>query len=135
MSQRSQSVYSLVSRLLFVVVFLPAGIAKLTDFPGTMGYIASAGLPLPALGAIIAGVIEIVGSLALLVGYRTRVAALALAGFTLAASAFFHAYWSVPADQVFVTRLLFFKNLAILGGLLALASSGAGRWSIDARQA
>jgi putative oxidoreductase len=67
-------------------------------------------------------------------GYGTRIAALALALFTLVASFFFHAFWAVPADQAFVVQLLFFKNIAVVGGLLALAASGAGEWSLDARR-
>jgi len=109
-------------------------IGKLTGFAGTVGYIGSVGLPAPALGATAALVVEIVGSLALLVGFGTRVAALVLAFFTLAASFIFHAYWSVPADQAFVTQLLFFKNIAVVGGLLVLAAQGAGDWSLDARR-
>lgn len=134
MSQTTQNTFSLVARILFVVMFLPAGIGKLTGFEGTVGYIASAGLPMPAAGAVLAMVVEIAGSLALLAGFGTRIAALALAAFTLAASVFFHAYWAVPADQAYVTQLMFFKNIAIVGGLLALAANGAGSWSLDARR-
>ena len=71
-------------------------------------------MPLPALGAILALTVEIVGSLAL------------LAVFTLLASVFFHGYWAISADRAFVTQLLFFKNIAVVGGLLALAANGAG---------
>lgn len=130
-----QSGLSLVARLLFVALFLPAGISKLTGFSGTVGYIASVGLPLPVLGAALALVVEIVGSLALLAGFGTRIAAVALAAFTLVASFFFHAYWAVPAEQAFVTQLLFWKNMAVVGGLLALAALGAGAFSLDARKA
>jgi putative oxidoreductase len=133
MPKSVQNSLTLASRLLFVVFFLPAGIGKLTGFAGTVGYIASAGLPLPTLGAILALSVEILGSLALLAGFGTRLAALILAVFTLLASVFFHAYWAVPADQTFVTQLLFFKNIAVVGGLLALVANGAGAWSLDAR--
>lgn len=133
MSESIQNSLSLASRLLFVVFFLPAGISKLTGFAGAVGYISSVGLPLPALGAVLALTVEILGSLALLAGFGTRLAALVLAAFTLVASFFFHAYWGAPADQAFVTQLLFFKNIAVVGGLLALAANGAGAWSIDAR--
>lgn len=135
MSKSLQNSLLLASRLLFVVFFLPAGIGKLTGFSGTVGYIASAGLPLPSLGAILALSVEILGSLALLAGLQTRFAALILAVFTLAASVFFHAYWAVSAEQAFVTQLLFFKNIGVVGGLLALAANGAGAWSLDARNA
>jgi len=133
MSKSFQNSLNLAARFLFVALFLPAGISKLTGFAGTVGYISSVGLPLPTLGAVLALSVEILGSLALLSGFGTRVAALVLAAFTLFASFFFHAYWAVPADQAFVTQLLFFKNVAVVGGLLALAASGAGAWSLDAR--
>ena len=135
MSKSLQNSFSLASILLFVVFFLPAGISKISGFTATVGYITSVGLPVPTLGAILALSVEILGSLALLAGYGTRIAALALAAFTLVASFFFHAYWRAPADQAFVVQLLFFKNIAVVAGLLALASSGAGAWSVDARTA
>ena len=128
-----QNPLSLIGRLLLALLFLPAGIGKVTGFAGTVGYIASVGLPLPALGAIIALVVEIAGGLALIAGFGTRLAALVLAVFTLVASFFFHAYWAVPAAQQFVTQLLFMKNMAVVGGLLTLAAWGAGAWSLDAR--
>lgn len=126
---------ALAARLLLVAMFLPAGLGKISGFAGTVGYIASVGLPLPAVGAAIAVLVEVLGSLALLAGWQTRAAAAVLATFTLAASVFFHAYWAAPADQAFVQQLMFFKNIAIVGGLLALVAHGAGRWSLDARRA
>ncbi len=134
MSSTLQNSFAFVSRLLLVALFLPAGLAKISGFSGTVGYISSVGLPLASFAAAAALVIEVVGSLALLAGYGTRIAAVVLAVFTLVASVFFHAYWSVPAEQTFVTQLLFFKNVAVVGGLLALAAHGAGAWSLDARR-
>ncbi|MFC4930485.1 DoxX family protein [Massilia sp. GCM10023247] len=125
---------ALVGRLLLAALFLPAGISKIAGFEGTVGYIASVGLPLASLAAIAAVVVEVAGGLALIAGFRTRIAALVLALFTLAASVFFHAYWAAPADQQMVTELLFFKNIAVVGGLLMLAAFGAGAWSLDARR-
>jgi len=135
MNKPTLNTLDLVGRLLLVALFLPAGIGKLTGFSGTVGYIASVGLPLPTLGAALAAVVEIAGGLALLFGFGTRIAALVLAAFTLVASFFFHAYWAVPADQAFLQQLLFFKNIAVAGGLLSLAAHGAGAWSLDARRA
>jgi putative oxidoreductase len=134
MSSKIQNSFNLAARVLMAVLFLPAGLSKLTGFAGTVGYISAVGLPLPTVGAALAVVVEIVGSLALLAGFGTRVAALVLAVFTAMASVFFHAYWAVPAEQAFVTQLLFFKNLAVVGGLLAMAANGAGAWSLDARR-
>jgi putative oxidoreductase len=126
---------ALAGRLLLASLFLPAGIGKLTGFAGTIAYISSAGLPMPALAAAAALIVEIGGGAALIAGAGTRIAALVLALFTLVASFVFHAYWAVPADQQYVTQLLFFKNIAVAGGLLTLAAWGAGAWSIDARMA
>ena len=133
-SQSTQDAFTFAARLLLVALFLPAGIGKLTGFAGTVGYISSVGLPLPTAGAALALSVEILGGLALLFGFQTRLAALVLAAFTLVASYFFHAFWAVPADQAFVTQLLFYKNVAVAGGLLALVASGAGGWSLDARR-
>src|SRR5512145_1469517 len=107
-----QNPLSLVGRVLLAYLFIPAGIGKLTGFAGTVGYITSVGMPAPTLAAAVAAIVEIVGGFALLLGFGTRVAALVLALFTLVASLFFHAYWSVPADQRMIQALFFDKNLA-----------------------
>ena len=129
-----QTPLSLAGRLLLAALFLPAGLSKITGFAGTVGYIGSVGLPLPSVAAVLAILVEVGGGLALIAGFGTRLAALALALFTLVASFFFHAYWGVPAEQAFVQQLLFFKNIAVVGGLLVLAAHGAGAWSLDAKR-
>jgi len=129
-----QNPLSFIGRLLLAALFLPAGISKIGGFAGTAGYIASKGLPLPEVGAAIAVAVEILGGLALILGFGTRLAALALALFTLVATFIFHNYWGVPADQAFVQQLMFNKNIAVVGGLLVLAAHGAGAWSLDAKR-
>ena len=129
-----QNPLSLLGRWLLAALFLPAGIGKLTGFSGTVGYISSVGLPLPEVGAALALTVEIVGGIALIIGLGTRPAALILALFTLVASFFFHNYWGVPTDQQFMQQLLFYKNIAVVGGLLTVAAWGAGAWSVDARR-
>jgi len=129
----NDSLYALVGRILLAALYLPAGLMKLAGFAGTAGYIASAGLPLPEVRAALAIVIEIGGGAALIAGYHTRLAAQVLAVFTLVATVCFHNFWAVPADQAFVQQLLFFKNIAVIGGLLMLAAHGAGAWSLDAK--
>ena len=133
MSNALQNPLALVGRLLLALLFLPAGFSKLTGFAGTVGYIASVGLPAAQLGAVLAIIVEIGGGIALIAGFQTRFAALALALFTLVASFFFHNYWGVPAEMQFMQSLLFYKNIAVVGGLLTLAAWGAGAWSMDAR--
>lgn len=126
-----QNPLALVGRILLAVLFVPAGLGKITDFAGSVGYATAMGLPLPTAGVAMGLVIELVGGLALLVGFGTRFAALALAVFSLTAAAFFHAYWAVPVEQQMMQQLMFFKNLAIAGGLLAFVAFGPGAWSVD----
>lgn len=134
MTSPLQNTLSLVGRLLLALLFLPAGLMKIAGFAGTVGYIGSAGLPLPQLGAVLAIVVEVGGGLALLAGFGTRFAAVALALFTLVATFAFHAYWAVAPEQVMVQQLMFFKNIAVVGGLLVLAAHGAGAISVDGRR-
>ena len=129
----NDALYTLVGRVLLGVLFLPAGLMKLMGFAGTAGYIASVGLPLPEVGAALAIAIEIGGGAALLAGYHARLAAVVLAVFTVVATVCFHNFWAMPADQAFVQQLMFFKNIAVVGGLLVLAAHGAGAWSLDAK--
>ena len=125
---------NLMGRLLLAALFLPAGLSKLSGFEGTVDYIGSVGLPLPTVAAGAALALEILGSVALIVGFQTRIVAAVLAVFTCVASFFFHAFWAAAPEQAFVQQLLFFKNIGVIGGLLVLASSGAGAWSIDSKK-
>lgn len=122
------------ARILLALMFILAGFSKFAGLEGTAGYIASKGLPLPQVLAFSTALLEVVGGLALAVGYRARVAALLLAVFTVVASVIFHAFWAVPAEQAFVQQLMFMKNLAVVGGLLFVFSAGAGPASFDARR-
>lgn len=127
------SVAALAGRIL-IAYFVSAGISKLLDLPGAMAYTASGGIP--GVFAIPAMLLEIFGGLAILVGWQTRIAAVALAAFTLVAGLLFHYLPSLSAEpgQAFVQSLMFNKNLAITGGLLAIAGIGAGALSLDARR-
>lgn len=130
-----QKPLTLIGRVLLAALFLPAGLSKIGGFAGTVGYIGSKGLPMAEVAAVIAILVEVGGGLALIAGLGTRLAALALAVFTLVATFVFHNYWALPAEAQMVQQLMFFKNLAVVGGLLTLAAWGAGGWSLDARRA
>ncbi|MEG3061191.1 MAG: DoxX family protein [Comamonas sp.] len=129
-----QNPLALLGRILLALLFIPAGVGKLTGFAGTVAYTASAGVPVPQVAVALALLVEIVGGLALLLGWQTRWAALALALFTLGASFFFHKFWALPAEQAGMQQLLFYKNIAVAGGLFAFAAFGAGAMSVDARR-
>jgi putative oxidoreductase len=127
----TQDALALLGRVLIALLFVPAGFAKIGGFAGIVGYIGAVGLPLPQLGAVIAIVVELGLGLLLLVGYKTRIVSIVLAVFTVATAVFFHNYWAMPADKAYINQLMFFKNIAIAGGLFAIAALGAGRFSID----
>ncbi|MEP9389027.1 DoxX family protein [Mesorhizobium sp. KR9-304] len=128
-SGSSTSLAILVGRILLAAMFVLAGFAKLTDIAGTAGWFGSIGLPAPTIVAVLVGLLELVGGLAIVVGFQTRIAALALGAFTIAATLVAHLNF---ADM---TQFLFFqKNFAIVGGLLVLAAVGAGALSVDGRR-
>jgi putative oxidoreductase len=119
---------SLGGRVLLAAIFVLSGLGKIFAPEATQGYIASAGLPFPQLAFVAAVAVEIGGGLLLAVGYKTRLAAIVLAVFSVATALIFH---SAVGDQNEFIHLL--KNLAIAGGLLQVAAFGAGALSLDAR--
>ena len=117
----------LAGRILMAQIFLMAGISKLgAGYGGTQAYMESMGVPGMLLPAVIA--LELLGGIALVTGWFTRHIAWALAIFSVVAAVLFHANFS---DQI--QTILFMKNLALAGGLLVLASLGAGTISLDHR--
>lgn len=131
---QNQALLALAGRLLIVALFLPAGLGKIANFGGITGMIAGKGLPLPAVVAALVIALELIASLALLAGLRTRWAAIALAVFTVAAGALFHDFWAAPAAHAMAQQQAFFKNLGIAGGLLLFAALGPGPLTMDSRK-
>lgn len=115
---------SLVGRLLIASIFLMAGISKISGYTATQGYMEAMGVS----GALLPLVIttEIVGAIAIIIGYKTKIAAFLLAGFSVLSALLFHFNL---ADQM--QSILFMKNFAIAGGFLFLMANGAGYVSID----
>ncbi|MBC3883846.1 DoxX family protein [Undibacterium griseum] len=121
----------LVARVLMALIFVMSGVGKITGFDGTVGYIASKGLPLPALAAVAAIIVELGGGLMLIAGWKARWAALVMMLFTLAAAAIFHDFWHAAADAAQNQTIHFMKNLAIAGGLLMIGVHGSGACSVE----
>lgn len=121
------SYLEVAARVLLAVLFINAGIGKLGDVQGFIGYMAYGGIPSILAWPVIG--LEILGGLAILAGLQTRLAALALAAFSLAAAFLFH---FDPSDQM--QMIMFMKNLGLAGGFLLLAVHGAGSISVDARR-
>ena len=111
-------------RVLLAAIFLITGVGKIGAYAGTVAYMASFGV----LGALLPLVIatQVLGSIAIIIGWKTRVTALLLAGFTLLAGLIFHRNLD---DQI--QMIMFLKNVAIAGGFLLLAANGAGALSLD----
>ncbi|EDQ34972.1 putative membrane protein [Hoeflea phototrophica DFL-43] len=126
----SSNLQLLVARILLSVIFITAGYGKLNGVEGTAGYMSSLGIPLASVTVWLVIALELLGGLAILAGFFTRYVAWALAAFCIASG--FLAHFQ-PEDQM--QMIMFMKNLAITGGFLALAVSGPGAWSVDARRA
>ena len=129
-----QTPLALVGRILLAILFIKYGFEKVVGFQGTVGFIAAKGLPMPAVLAALAVVVELGGGILLAVGLVTGWAALALAGFCVLTAFLFHPFWTVPAAQQYGEQVSFFKDLALAGGLLVVAGFGAGAASIDGRR-
>ncbi len=123
-----QNPLSLAGRALLALLFVPAGFGKIAGFAGAAGYAASKGVPFSEIAIAIAIAVELGLGLLLLVGYKTRWAALGIAFFTVVITFIFHPL-SDPAQVQ-----AFFKNIAVVGGLLTVAAWGAGAWSVDAKR-
>jgi putative oxidoreductase len=120
-----QAINLLAARVLLAVMFLMAGLSKLgAGYEGTQGYMEAMGVPGALLPLVI--LLEIGGAIALIIGFKTKLAAVALAVFTVAAALLFHANFDDHMQSI-----LFMKNMAVTGGFLALISMGAGRISVD----
>lgn len=118
---------SLIARVLLAHIFVMAGFSKIAGYAGTQGYMESVGVPGMLLPLVILA--ELGGGLAIVLGWQTRLAAYALAGFSVVSAVIFH---SNLGDQM--QMILFMKNFAMAGGLLLLAEHGAGAYSLENRK-
>jgi putative oxidoreductase len=113
-----------LGRIMLALIFILAGVGKIIDPAGTVGYMQSVGLPGELLWPTVA--LEVLGGLAVVVGFKTRYAAFALAGFCVLSAMIFHRNF---ADQM--QMYMFLKNIAMAGGLLLLATSARTAFSLD----
>lgn len=122
----------LLARVLIALLFLIFGWEKLTGFSGTVQYMVHVGAPLPTLATIVAIVMEFFVGIAIVLGVFTRPLALLLALYTLGTALIGHHFWTMTGMAHFENEINFYKNISIIGGLLVLYVTGAGRYSIDA---
>jgi len=131
MANSSGSVVPLLGRILVSVVFILGGVGKITGFSMEEGMVAAKHLPMPAVALGIALVIELLGGLAILLGLFTRFTSWILFLYLIPTTFLFHNFWAFQGMDRIDTMIHFEKNLAIMGGLLILATYGAGAYSID----
>ena len=127
-----RSVMLLAGRVLLSAIFILAGFGKITAVSGTIGYFSSLGLPAPSLVIWPVIAVELLGGLAILLGFMTVPAALVVAVFSAVAGYLGHFGQGGDAMMQMVNQQAFMKDLAIAGGLLVLGATGPGRLSIDA---
>jgi len=123
-----KNVSELAGRILLSVLFLLSGVGKITAYAATAAYMSSVGVPGVLLPVVIAT--EVLGAIAIVLGWQTRITAFLLAGYSLLAALVFHANF---ADQI--EMIMFLKNVSIAGGFLLLVANGAGPLSFDRRLA
>ena len=123
-----QSLSAPIGRVLLAAIFIMSGISKITNYAGTQGYMDAMGVPGAMLPLVI--ILEVLGGIAIVIGFKARLVAFLMAGFSVVSAILFHADFG---DQTQITMLM--KNLAIAGGFLIIFAHGAGAYSLDNRQA
>lgn len=128
--ERNRDALILIARILLTALFVISGFGKLTDYTGTVNYLTYVGAPMPSAAAAVAIAMELLVGLALLVGFRVRTLALVLLLFVAGAAIIGHPFWTMEAAERALNQTQFLKNLSIMGGLLLLAITGAGRYAL-----
>jgi putative oxidoreductase len=135
MSESPSNAVPFMGRILMSSVFLVFAVLKFTTFSYYVGLASGKGMPLPAAAITAAAILELLGGLAILTGFQTRIVSWILFVYLIPTSILFHNYWALQGALRATMEAHFFKNMAIMGGLLFLAAFGAGPYSIDARRA
>lgn len=118
-----------IARLCLAVLFISAGANKLMDYNSTYHYMETHGFTMIPFFLFGAAAIELLGGIALVLGYKIRWAAVILILFLIPTTVIFHNFWDASAGEAGMMRLFFFHNLATIGGLLYVVCFGAGNWA------
>jgi putative oxidoreductase len=129
--QKLASTLMLIGRILFAILFLFSGIYKLIYFNIFLPGLVEKNVPLPYYALWIAAIIEILGGLALLVGWKVRCVAIILILYLIPVTIIMHDFWTAAGADWFTQQFHFFKNVAIIGGLLYIVACGGGLLSCD----
>lgn len=126
-----RDVIILLARILLMLLFVISGWNKLIGYEGTVGYMGSLGAPAPMLAAAIAVIMEFFVAIVLILGFYTRPLAFLFALFVVGTALIGHPFWNMVEPERSANLTQFFKNMSIVGGMLLLAVTGAGRYSLD----
>jgi putative oxidoreductase len=135
MANSSSSAVPLVGRILMAAVFLISGFFKVAGYSQVVGYAAAKGIPLAGVAIACAAAVELLGGIAILIGFKTRIVSWVLFLYLVPATLIFHNFWTLQGMEQQDAMSHFLKNLAIMGGLLILAANGPGAYSVDERSA
>jgi len=130
---KTNDITLLLGRIFLVLIFLSSGIKKIFGFAGTAGYMASKGMPITSVLLVGAIILLIVGGLSVLLGFKVKIGTLMLIVFLVPATFIFHNFWGVEEALKGKETINFMKNVGLIGGLLILHGSGAGKFSLDGR--
>lgn len=123
-----QAFSALLGRLFLGMIFIQSGLSKMSDYAATQGYMDAMGVSSALLPLVIA--LEVVGGIAIVIGFKARLVALAMAGFSLLSALLFHTNFSDETQTI-----MLMKNIAIAGGFLMIVAHGAGAYALDNRNA
>ena len=122
-----------LARFFFALIFLFAGPNHFAK--ATIAFAASQGVPFASLAVPFSGVLAIAGGLSILLGYRARLGAWLLVLFLVPVTVTLHNFWAVSDPMMHqIQQVMFFKNVAMIGGALLITYFGAGPYSFDARR-
>lgn len=128
----TSSFFMLIGRLLIAAIFLLSAYLKVVNYDGTEAYMASKGLPMVPLLLGLSIVIEFVGGLSLVFGYKARALAVVLILYLIPVTLMMHDFWMIQDPMQSQNNMYhFFKNLAIMGGLLYVMTAGSGYFGFD----
>lgn len=121
----------LLGRIFLGVLFLWAASTKIMDWGGTVHYMASKKMPFIAFFLPAAVVMQIIGGISLILGYKVRYGALILIIFILPACIIFHDFWNLSGYERLMEQIIFMKDIGVLGGLLQIAAFGPGPFALE----
>ena len=131
----ANDITTLAGRILIAVIFLISGFFKVGGYAQIVGYAAAMHLPAPGVAIAVAAAVELACGLAILVGFKTRIAAWLLFLYLIPVTYVFHNFWAVQGQEQQMQMVNFLKNVAIMGAMLVLSVNGAGAYSVDAKLA